>query len=124
MTQDPVVAALTAALAAGESFPLRMALGDHLARTNRHAEALVQYEAALLIDPANSDALSAAALMTGEIGDTARASTYRMLIDHQPTNVLQPSSPTPASPPPPFKTEAPLKGPRLPPEHRSSRPSP
>ncbi|MCL2716909.1 MAG: hypothetical protein FWD68_20730 [Alphaproteobacteria bacterium] len=108
MAQDPVVAALTAALAAGESFPLRMALGDHLARTSRHAEALSQYEAALLIEPVNSDALSAAAQMAGEIGDTARASTYRMLIDHPPppTNVLPLSS-----------------APRLPPR-RPSRPKP
>ena len=121
MTQDPVVTALTAALAAGDSLPLRMALGDHLARTSRHAEALAQYEAALLIDPSNSDVLAAAALMAGELGDTAKASTYRMLIDHQParTTVRPISSPppSPVSPSPPSalppRAEIAHKGPRL-----------
>jgi len=92
MNQDPVVAALRAALASGESSQLRIALGDHLAKTQQPAEALAEYEAALLTEPGNRGALSGAARAAEEIGETAKAATYRMLIEHQSTPAAVPLS--------------------------------
>ena len=54
MSNDPVVLALQAAIARGDSPALRNALGKHHLAHGAAAEALASFEAALALDPSDA----------------------------------------------------------------------
>jgi AAA+ superfamily predicted ATPase len=108
---DPVVRALSAALAAGDSLELRCALGDRYLALGIGADALAQFEAGLMLSAASSAALAGAVLAAELCGDTARASAYRLAAASVPPPVVALASVTTLSP-----TPAPAPTPALAPE--------
>ncbi len=78
MSEDPVVPALRAALDSSDQPAIRVALGQHLMRLERAAEALAEHEAALLLDPRHADALAGAAAACHALNDPGRATAYEL----------------------------------------------
>jgi SpoVK/Ycf46/Vps4 family AAA+-type ATPase len=117
MQSDPVVLALRAALAAGDSVELRNALGDHLRRQDAMSEALAEFEAALRLVPLDRHALEGATAAAAALGEEAKAAAYRLALGALPAagaasahahppllREAAPDAPAPASPaqsPPP-----------------------
>ena len=80
MTLDPVVTALTAAIAASDSVDLRVALGKHLLSKGEAAEALVHFEAGLSQVPQSTEALQGAQQAAQDCGKSARATAYELAL--------------------------------------------
>lgn len=80
---DPVVLALRAALQAGNSVPLRIAVARRLAELGAHAEGLAEAEQALALEPANNEVLQLAQSLASASGDAVRAVAYKMALDAQ-----------------------------------------
>lgn len=78
MDDDPVVLALRVAAAKSDSVELRSALGERLMTLGRAADALAEFEAGLALSPGNGTALAGAARAAEAVGDSARASAYRL----------------------------------------------
>ena len=75
---DPVVLALRAALAAGESVEIRIALGERLLALGDPHGALGEYERALAAAPTSTAALEGAARAADAAGDAAKSAAYRL----------------------------------------------
>lgn len=73
-----MVLALRAALGAGESIEIRLALADRLLALGDAARALVEYEHALRLAPTSEAALAGACRAAEASGDTAKANGYRI----------------------------------------------
>ena len=80
MSTDPVVMALRAALSGADSVEIRVALGRRLLDVGQPADALQELERAITLDPANRDALQAAARAAAAAGDPARAQAYELAV--------------------------------------------
>ena len=78
--QDPVSLALRAALGVSDSIELRLALGDHLLRSGVVKDALVEFEAALRLQPTHRQALISAAAAAEATAEPARAHAYRLTL--------------------------------------------
>ena len=76
MSPDPVVTALRAALSAADSVQIRVALGRRLLEIGQPGEALAELERAIAAEPANREALDAAARAATALGDATRAQAY------------------------------------------------
>lgn len=98
MSTDPVVMALRAALSVGGdgAVAIRVALGRRLLELGQAAEALRELELAIAAQPANAEALEAAARAAEAAGDAGRAAAYRLARGH-----AAPVSASAAAPPPP-----------------------
>ncbi len=80
MTLDPVVSALTAAIAASDSVDLRVALGNHLLSKGEAAEALVHFEAGMSQAPESIEALRGAQQAAQDSGESVRATAYQLAL--------------------------------------------
>jgi AAA+ superfamily predicted ATPase len=105
--EDPVVIALRAAIERADGAPLRLALGSHLVRAGRAADALAEFEAGLRIEPANAELLVAAADAAAATGDAGKAAAYRLAAGaggspaQAPSVAPSPKPLTPTAPEPP-----------------------
>jgi AAA+ superfamily predicted ATPase len=91
MSADPVVTALRAALAAQDGVELRIALGERLLSLGLAGEALGEFERGLALAPTNALVLERASQAAAAIGDTTRASSYRLaLAAHHPEATPKP----------------------------------
>jgi SpoVK/Ycf46/Vps4 family AAA+-type ATPase len=84
---------LRAALSAADSVQIRVALGRRLLEIGQPGEALPELERAIAAEPANREALEAAARAARAVGDAARAQAYELALS-------APQAPSPAVPPP------------------------
>jgi SpoVK/Ycf46/Vps4 family AAA+-type ATPase len=98
MSTDPVVMALRAALAGADSVEVRVALGRRLLDIGQPADALQELERAIALDPANRDALQAAARAAAAAGDAARAQAYELAMSAAPPRISPAASPPPSRP--------------------------
>ena len=73
-----MVLALRAALAAGDSLEIRLALGDRLLTLHDQVGALAEYEHALRLAPTSASALDGASRAAQGANDDAKASAYRI----------------------------------------------
>ncbi|HEY7372177.1 MAG TPA: tetratricopeptide repeat protein, partial [Polyangia bacterium] len=80
MSSDPVVMALRAALSAADSVQIRIALGRRLLEIGQPGEALPELERVIAAEPANREALEAAARAALAVGDAARAQAYQLAL--------------------------------------------
>jgi AAA+ superfamily predicted ATPase len=94
MDQDPVSLALRAALGVSDSIELRLALGDHLLRSGVAKDALVEFEAALRLQPTHRQALTSAAAAADAAAEPARANAYRLTLAALDGAAAAPSRPT------------------------------
>ncbi len=78
VADDPVVLALRAALTAGDSLELRLALADRLLALADPALALGEYEHALRLASSNAAALEGARRAADAAGDGVKANAYRL----------------------------------------------
>jgi AAA+ superfamily predicted ATPase len=108
MSTDPVVMALRAALSGADSVAVRIALGRRLLDIGQPAEALQELERAIALDPADREALQAAARAAVAAGDPARAQAYELALSAPPGPPrISPSAPPPgAGDIPPARTGA------------------
>lgn len=95
---DPVVLALTAALAGQENVELRVALGSRLLELGQSSAALAELERAISIEPQHERALEGAAKAARAAGDLGRAATYEAILGARgrggaPVRPLGPASP-------------------------------
>jgi AAA+ superfamily predicted ATPase len=95
VSDDPVIKALRAALAAGDSVEIRLALGHHLQKVGDSTAALAEFEAALNLDPTHAQALEGAAACARACGDAAKAAAYDLARGQAPA--ADPPAPTPGS---------------------------
>ena len=79
MSTDPVIAALKAALSAGENLDLNIALGERYMVIGQPAEAVAAATRALAEDPAHIGALKLAAEAAEAAGMSAKAASWRRL---------------------------------------------
>lgn len=96
MGDDPVILALRAALGAGESVEIRVALGDRWLALGNPSAALVEYEHALRAAPQHAGALDGAIRAATAAGDAAKAAAYRLAGGRRPAaGSSPPAAPTP-----------------------------
>jgi len=77
MADDPVVIALRAALAGGESVDVRIALAERLLAIGQPRDALAEYERGIAAAPTNAALLAGAAKAAETCGERAKAAGYR-----------------------------------------------
>src|SRR5688572_11779067 len=111
MSHDPVVLALRAALAAGDSIEIRLALAGRFMAVGDPTAALAEYEAALALVATSREALEGAAQAADASGDAAKAAAYRLALGSMPAAVAPPSPATPVSSPPTAKVPTSLADP-------------